>query len=74
MCKLFAFLKKSILGSLKYMVEKKKEKNKQKVVKNGKKLGEMEFKIREPWGAYISRILIFRSFDYYYLILYPEEV
>ena len=74
MCKLFAFLKKSILGSLKYMVEKKKEKNKQKVVKNGKKLGEMEFKIREPWGAYVSRILIFRSFDYYYLILYPEEV
>ena len=58
MCKLFAFLKKSILGSLKYMVEKKKEKNKQKVVKNGKKLGEMEFKIREPWGAYVSRILI----------------
>ena len=74
MCKLFAFLKKSILGSLKYMVEKKKEKNKQKVVKNGKKLGEMEFKIREPWGAYVSRILIWRSFDYYYLILYPEEV
>ena len=33
------------------MVEKKKEKNKQKVVKNGKKLGEMELKIREPWGG-----------------------
>jgi len=55
-------------------LKRKKEKNKQKVVKNGKKLGEMEFKIREPWGAYVSRILIFRSFDYYYLILYPEEV
>ena len=74
MCKLFAFLKKSILGSLKYMVEKKKEKNKQKVVKNGKKLGEMEFKIREQWGAYDSRILIVRSFDYIYLISYPKEV
>ena len=56
------------------MVEKKKEKNKQKVVKNGKKLGEMEFKIREPRGAYDSRILIVRSFDYCYLILYPKEV
>ena len=56
------------------MVEKKKEKNKQKVVKNGKKLGEMEFKIREPWGAYRTRILIVRSFHYSYLILYPKEV
>ena len=56
------------------MVEKKKEKNKQKVVKNGKKLGEMEFKIREPRGAYDSRILIVRSFDYCYLISYPKEV
>ena len=74
MCKLFAFLKKSILGSLKYMVEKKKEKNKQKVVKNGKKLGEMEFKIREPWGAYRARILIARSFDYSYLISCPKDV
>ena len=56
------------------MVEKKKEKNKQKVVKNGKKLGEMEFKIRDPWGAYRARILVVRSFDYSYLILYPKEV
>ena len=56
------------------MVEKKKEKNKQKVVKNGKKLGEMEFKIKDPWGAYDSRILIVQSFDYSYLISYPKEV
>ena len=54
------------------MVEKKKEKNKQKVVKNWKKQGEMEFKIREPWGAYRTRILIIRSFDYSYLILYTK--
>ena len=56
------------------MVEKKKEKNKQKVVKNGKKLGEMEFKIKDPWGAYDSRILIVQSFDYSYLISCLKEV